>query len=686
MLQLKTLKFSGIGRFVEEQTIDFTQLGSLVQLDGLNRNTNGSSGAGKSTVFNALDFLLGLNDLPNTTLQSRVTKNGISVTGEFAWDDKELVIKRTKKGLSIKIGADDPIEGSSKLAEEKLDEILAMPRNLFRQILHKRQKEGGFFLNLTPKQTHDFLTDSLELGAFRVKLMAAEKKAKEIELTLVDRTTELVSVNSFLKATQDAQASLGTAPTCEVTRESILELKRLVDDSETVMNELNRTHVAESNTLALLRPQVNIKPFDRSQIEQLEAKLRDLGKRAEQLSVAEQSRQTDVSKQLTAIKVEKVKLDNLVAQGTRAHQDAVAIASEIKRIRENICPTCEQHWNTESSKTKESSLLDKVKALKDVIAAGKKAEEDLVPLKLRISELEPMLRPQKIEGLDVLLAEQHQINEQLKAEREKEKSHQGSEVAKSRALMDEHNKKCYELQNKQLGEAQVSRNAYNIAKSAFDSSVAKFKAFDEAKKRFDFQSHQLNDKVAKYSADKAQLEEKIKEIESERDLAQEAQKVIKSFISCSFDDSLEYISEVATRMIRSIPNMANATIQLEGVKETKAGSVKEEVNAVINMDGEEGVPIKSLSGGERTAVDLGIDFAVIDLIENRTSKGIDIFILDEPFNGLDTPCVEMALELLRNTNLNKKVFIVDHNPEVKQMVQSRVLVTRDGEQSTVSQS
>jgi DNA repair ATPase RecN len=55
---------------------------------GQNNNTGGSSGAGKSTVFNALDFLLGLNDLPVTVLQSRLTKSGISVIGEFDFDGK----------------------------------------------------------------------------------------------------------------------------------------------------------------------------------------------------------------------------------------------------------------------------------------------------------------------------------------------------------------------------------------------------------------------------------------------------------------------------------------------------------------------------------------------------------------------------------------------------------------------
>jgi DNA repair exonuclease SbcCD ATPase subunit len=127
---------------------------------------------------------------------------------------------------------------------------------------------------------------------------------------------------------------------------------------------------------------------------------------------------------------------------------------------------------------------------------------------------------------------------------------------------------------------------------------------------------------------------------------EELKRATKSYLSCSFDEALETISENATRLVRCIPNMANATIQLMGVWETKEGKVKEEVNAVLNLDGDENIDIRSLCGGERSAIDLAVDLSAIELIENKANKGINIFVLDEPFNGLDTVCIEMALEVL----------------------------------------
>ena len=160
MLKLKQYSFSGIGRFVEKQTIDLESRSHLIQIDGENTNTGGSSGAGKSTTVEALAFLLGISDIPSTQLQSRITKSPIWVQGEF---EGGVVITRSKKdGLTIET-PEGTVSGNSKLAEEKLDEIIGVDRNLLKTMCYKRQKQGGFFLNLTPKQSHEFRAFKLVL-------------------------------------------------------------------------------------------------------------------------------------------------------------------------------------------------------------------------------------------------------------------------------------------------------------------------------------------------------------------------------------------------------------------------------------------------------------------------------------------------------------------------------------------
>ena len=119
MLELLELRFSRIGRFIDDQSIDFASLNDFIQIDGQNNNTGGSSGSAKTTVFNAADYLLGLNDLPSTILQSRYTDEPMAVGGKFLWDGKPVEITRGKK---LKVVIDGVVtEGSSALAEEQID-------------------------------------------------------------------------------------------------------------------------------------------------------------------------------------------------------------------------------------------------------------------------------------------------------------------------------------------------------------------------------------------------------------------------------------------------------------------------------------------------------------------------------------------------------------------------------------
>ena len=755
MLKLKELRLSGIGRFVDRQTIRFDSLGNIVQVDAQNMNTGGSSGSGKTTLFNALDYLFGINDTPTTILQSRLTKTGIDVSGSFDWDGKAVELHRSKKGLKVQIDGIET-EGSNKLAEEKIDEILGMPRDLFRKILHKRQKEGGFFLQLTPKETHEFLTSCISLGDMQKKTKILDEKITELDKIIISVGKEAEAKKSALKATQESILTLGLAPIKDIHQPVIIELKAKMEKSEAAyaaeesnMRALNDSLAKERQELEVLhrnkvqevesnleilqkdqkvemdmllaqRPLVTVQQFDRSEIEKYTKEAENLKNKANSIKNAELERQNTIRSKIS----EKILLENdlnyKIKEGERAKAEAIAVAAELKKVREHVCPTCEQHWQQTSNK--EAELLAKVNVLKVAVVAGINAAEDIKHVQADMLELSKMAQPVPLPELSVIdqslaalakliaeleeksskfTAEQNAKNQEILAEFTKKQSeltekHQidaGKFTARIKFLREqtffkektELASKHKELSDKKQLDLTQARGQLDVDRRAFEAAVNKLKAYEEARVRYETSLSQMKTLEANYSAESDKLSKELEAAQNEAMLAFEAKKAINSYISCSFDEALEIIGENATRIIRAIPNMANATIQLEGTKETAAGKVKEEVNAVISMDGEIGVPIKSLSGGERSSVDLAVDLAVIDLIESKANKGIDLFILDEPFTGLDTVSIEMALEVLKNSNINKKLIIVDHNPEVKEMVESRLVVVRDGQTSSVMQ-
>lgn len=692
MIEINELRLSAIGRFVEEQIIRLDKLGNLVQVDGVRNDTGGSSGSGKTTIFNALDYLLGLNDIPSSVLQSRFTKEPMSVTMIGKYIGKDLTITRGKGKLIVELDG-EKISGN-KLAEEKIDQILGMPRKLFRPLLHKRQKEGGFFLQFTPKEIHEFLTDCLGLSEIRIKEELVDKKIKELTNDANSTQSCLGQSLSALEATQNAILALGEVPIKEIDQHLILSLKKAYEAAQEVLGPTKSRHSIELATFETSKPKTKLVEVDQTHLKSLEIKLADVYRKIDEIVSQnaidvkeERNRASQVLGLIQSKKLEMANLDHDVKNGVKSRSEADILATEIKKIRDSICPTCEQKWATEAAYAREAALIEKIKFYGNLIGLSISSSNKIDKLKQEILELTPISAEKSIPMPAEYSAQrifQDEISTRINEERRRIRDTEAAEHHINRVLIEQFGQEQRSLMEKQQTELQQINGQIDITRRTFEAATHKIKSHEEARDRWRTSARALSEYKAKHEASIQEYSDKSKSLRTDLIFAEELKRAIKGYTSCSFDEALDYIGNAATEIIRAIPNMANATIQLEGIRETKDGKVKEEVNAVLSMDGELGIPIKSLSGGERSSVDLAVDLAVIDLLENRTNKGINLFILDEPFTGLDAVSIEMAIDKLKN--LNKRLVIVDHNAEVKEMVESRLMVVREGLTSKIVQN
>lgn len=691
MLQLDKLILSGIGRFVEEQTIDFSSLGNLVQLDGIRNDTGGSSGSGKSTALNALDYVLGLNDIPSSVLQSRLTKEGILVSFVGKYKDRPLTITRGKGKLSVDLNGE--ITTGSKLAEEKIDQMLGMPRNLFRPLLHKRQKEGGFFLQFSPKEIHEFLTDCLGLGEIRKKQELVDTKTKSVADDLTHYNNELNKSKSALEANQNSAKALGDAPVREMTQETVVRFKKAADEAQALLAPIRQRQALEVSTLELQKPELRSTVMDTAALDAAQAELATInlqinathGKHAHAQS-EERQRASGHVRAINDFKVDLSRHRYEVSSATAAKVEAAKAALEVKKIRDSVCPTCEQNWATDAATAREIELLEKIKNYKDLIVQGAKAEREIVAKDSKIEELRELAieqilpSPTQLATLGVSLQE---CTVKIRFEKSRQVDFANAQHLLNKMAQDEFATKFRDLGNRHYTETQHVNGQAEVSRRAFEMAAQKMQSYEEVKSRYENTLSIITTEIDRRTLEVEGYTKSLTHLQDRLSMCEDLKKAIKGFTSRSFDEALDYIGTAATEIIRAIPNMATATIQLESTKETAAGKIKEEVNAVLSMDGETGIPIRSLSGGERSSVDLAVDLAVIDLLENRTNKGINLFILDEPFTGLDTVSIEMAIEKLKS--LNKRLVIVDHNPEIKEMVESRLVAVRDGLTSKIVQ-
>jgi DNA repair exonuclease SbcCD ATPase subunit len=723
MLRLKSLKFKNFARFVEPQEISFDKLGNLVQVDAQNNVTGGSSGSGKSSIFNALDWLLGLSDLSTSVLQSRLTKESLSVEGQFDWDGKEVIIHRARK-LSVTIDGVETV-GSAKLAEEEIDKILGMPRHLFRQMLHRRQGESGFFLAQTPAQMNSFLTDCLNLAPIRSKIDAIDQKLKDLAQAKEKAKTDLQASQAALEATVASQVFLGEEPTTSVTDTLVEGYKAQLSDLESTLLILQAQNKTEKDTLQAQKPKLTVVPYDKTQLEALEAEIKSLEVQISNELDKEHARQTKVNADISAhksqtnSKISALKLEhgnkiaeskttmfnlsNMVNTGKTAKEKAVQLAAQLKTLRDGSCHTCLQPWQTEQTKIEEEKILRELSECKTDIEASMVASKEIEELKVALVALNEQMnkdisflntstdayaahlaeqtKPQQSPEFLILKEKTLNLSKQKTAEYLKEDAHKTEQNQKNQKLLEvffveqktltDKHQKALDSVNKEISEA----------KSVYEQNAQALASHLIALNRFQTSMESLQNKENVDLAKVDEAKEKVKELTEKLEIAEEAKRCLKSYLSCSFDDALDSVSETSTKILRSVPTMTNATVRLVGQKESANGSIKEQVNAILDNDGELEVPIKSLSGGERSAVDLAIDLAVCEMIQEKANRGIDTLVLDEPFGGFDSIGIEQALEMLKT--LDKRILIVEHNNIAKEMISEKLTVVRDGETSHI---
>ena len=663
MLELLSLRFGNIRSFVTDQEIVFSGRDKLIQIDGKNLKTGGSSGAGKSTVLIVLDYLLGLNDIPSTLLQSRLTKEAMWAEGEFLVDGKPVTIARSKKHGLVITTESGTVSGNSDQAEEKLQEIIGLPIAIFKKMIHKKQKEGGFFLSLGPTKTYEFL----------VSVLGLEKNIKDMEKIGLD----IVSSNDQMRLLNQQ---------IDLDKSSLLDLERILSEKKKPEQTHSDQEIERLN-FGILAMRANLGSLKQTLAEMIEEipkpdkkepdlqpfndKLLELvPQRAEIKSLVDK-----INESKSQLKSELSKIPLYLNDAQREGKEIKALTDRIAHAEDAKCPTCLQGWTGEAAIAHIQSMKDeKAQRIQKVLELKAKIDCQ-TDLEAKIARIDQIIAEKQVELANI--EEKHSAINNEKLEHISLVSNANAEKIKAyddkvRDVKEKIQKGLDEV-NSNLKTAEVQLAGQESQKNAYLTSLASYEK----------EINQLQQVIDKKRANLKLAETTLASLQKRVIMATESKRLIKTFVLQTFQETLDSIGETASNILSAIPNMNTATIYFEGCKETKTGSIKDEITAIINVDGLNDVPIKSLSGGERTAIDLAVDLAVIDVIEQKVAKGANFFFMDEPFDGLDSVCKENCLEILKTVDTNKKIIMVDHSSELKEMVSDVIMVVKDGETSSI---
>jgi len=101
------------------------------------------------------------------------------------------------------------------------------------------------------------------------------------------------------------------------------------------------------------------------------------------------------------------------------------------------------------------------------------------------------------------------------------------------------------------------------------------------------------------------------------------------------------------------------------------------LNSRFIGNGYEDLDYDNLSSGEEKSLDLSVILSFDDLQQKMFNVNINLLVMDEILSGLDSTRTEIMFNKLKKISNNKAIYIVEHNFEYSDQLDSVYEVTKD---------
>lgn len=224
---------------------------------------------------------------------------------------------------------------------------------------------------------------------------------------------------------------------------------------------------------------------------------------------------------------------------------------------------------------------------------------------------------------------------------------------------------------------QIHANAARQANTTLDTikaeanpHLATIETLAEALSKAETMKTDLADRIAASQSDVAHAETVVK-VFSPAGVRAHILDEVTPFLN---DRTTHYLSTLSDGNIEATWNTLSINAK---------GEYKEKFQ--IEVTKKSGKTFANLSGGEKRKVRVATALALQDLVATRASKQIDLFVADEIDHALDAPGLERLTQILEEKAKERgSVFVISHQ-SLSDWIPQIIMVTKKGEQSTVSE-
>lgn len=626
-LVLKNLLIKGF-QSVDEIQLDLKDRGITV-VKGINNYENNvkSNGSGKSSIFESIIFALyGETSLGIKDPENRILKNGYRVILDFEVNGIDYTICRVKEKdkstVELWQGLGDTrenISGRNKTDTEKIiQNTLGINKELFLDSIFLAQSISTNLSSLSPtarKERLEILTGTEQLiEEFKAYIKSRQLKyeAKCTEITL--EKSKLEGNKTALAGQIDTLKSKINEIEQENERKkqqgSVEQIEKQIDEYNTEINILDNDIVNTENHI-----NNNLK----NSIQKDQVEIDNLKEQKRVIEIEKESINERLNAQRDIVHSIDTKISNLNNDKTNHEKDIQKIQTEIEEIRKSdTCPTCGRKYDNAN----ESHIQETINKKNIIIENSTNALNEIIKNINDINqqmELEVTKGKQIREEYDSKQVQIENINNFIQ-EKENITNKTNNEIESQRNLISNKQSQIKEIQNK-IKELQTKKE--ELLKVEIVGTAEYEKMVQDASSN-------------------------IKDIEVQIDTLQKEYITQDDLVSVC-----KYILQLTTKQFRTY--LLQNSIKLLNTKlEDLSKRLFSNAKDVITIDGDDSkldiklgdATYESLSGGEKTRVNMCLLLAQKYLASNLGNIDCNVIILDEVLGQCDSEAEMNIIDLI----------------------------------------
>lgn len=636
-MRILDITLTNYGAFQGEHKFTLADRGlTLVLGDNRDAPRMNSNGAGKSTIFDALDWCL-FGVVPRgdhvDSIVNDVAGKDCSVKVRLDDAGDTVLVERYRKksgktsGLTLSVDGADLTSLDTSETQQSLENILGVNRDVFHAAVLFGQFDLFSFADATDAQRMDILTQILGLSEINSWLVRAKEALKDLDDDAAQHRADL----------ERAEGELSGVRSVDLT---------------------DRLQAWEAEHAATLKQYHDTLTNIQAQVAVIDQELATLPERQQKLEAARNNRPTPPN--TAELEAARDSAERTL-RSTETHVSVCAMRrrgleerkAKLDAMGAGTCSECGQEVTGQH--------LDHERA---------RLQQEIVSLDAEALEYAgPMAQWRQY------LAEVSDQLERAKVEHDQALDRHRNHIIELERLVS--NLSARQREAQQLRESlQRTTESLETAKTAVNPFTRKQQELDEQAATLEATIAALHEQLKTYTEQRAYLDFWVTGF---------GPKGLKNYI---LDTRLEEMTREANRWVWLL---TGGTVWVRFETQTMGRSTKRLSNKInvrvfrYNPDGSiTERNYKSWSGGERHRVSLGIDFGLSRLIARRARKSYDILILDELFRHLDHQGREAVVEMLHELRHDKSsLFVIDHDAEFQEAFENRVVIRKEHGASTI---